>query len=194
MGWAGPAQITGPDSAPKGLADLGPTKSPIFFWARPGPDSKDGPESVWPINTWLGQNQPGPEKEKTNNAGPESAWPSNITDGGRGNYFPSLLPACRTLFILHAGEKKHSKTPTMKGKKSYLAQRRRCVAGLAASLAVEAGGGVVAHGRRLQTVILLFPAAEREILPLPLSSIFFRSFFLCFVYQWLSLCPLGFVF
>jgi hypothetical protein len=82
----------------------------------------------------------------------------------------------------------------MKGKKSYLAQRRRCVAGLAASLAVEAGGGVVAHGRRLQTVILLFPAAEREILPLPLSSIFFRSFFLCFVYQWLSLCPLGFVF
>jgi len=24
----------------------------------------DGPESVWPINTWLGQNEPGPEKEK----------------------------------------------------------------------------------------------------------------------------------
>jgi hypothetical protein len=49
-----------------------------------------------------------------------------------------------------------------------------CFAGGAAA---EAGGGVVAHGRRLQTVILLFPAAEREILPLPLSSIFF-SFFL----------------
>jgi len=58
---------------------------------------------------------------------------------------------------------------------------------------VEAGGGVMAHGRRLQAAMLLFQAAEREILPLPLSSIFFRSFFLCFVYQRLSLCPLGFV-
>jgi len=68
----------------------------------------------------LGQNQPAQRRKKTNNAGPESAWPSNITDGGGGNYFPSPLPACRTLFILHAG-KKNSKTQTMKGKKSYLA-------------------------------------------------------------------------
>ena len=71
----------------------------------------------------------------------------------------------------------------------------RCWSGcFAGGAAVEVGGGVVAHGRRLQTVMLLFPAAEREILPLPLSSIFFGSFFLCFIYQWLSLCPLGFVF
>jgi hypothetical protein len=69
----------------------------------------------------------------------------------------------------------------------------RCWSGcFAGGAAVEAGGGVVAHGRRLQTAMLLFPVVEREILPLPLSSIF-RSFFLCFVYQWLSLCPLGFV-
>jgi hypothetical protein len=33
-------------------------------------------------------------------------------------------------------EKKNSKTQTMKGKKSYLARRRWCIAGLAASLAV----------------------------------------------------------
>jgi len=83
----------------------------------------------------LGQNQPAQKRKKTNNAGPESAWPGNITDGGGGNYFPSPLPACRTLFILHAG-KKNSKTQTMKGKKSYLARRRWCIAGLAASLAV----------------------------------------------------------
>ena len=49
--WAGLAQLTGSDSAQKGWASLGPTNSPIFVWARPGPDSKAGPESVWPTNT-----------------------------------------------------------------------------------------------------------------------------------------------
>jgi len=48
VGWARPAQLTGPDSAQKGWADLGPTKSLIFVWARLGPDSKAGPGSVWP--------------------------------------------------------------------------------------------------------------------------------------------------
>ena len=136
MGRAGPAQLTGPDSAQKGLgrdwADLGPPKSPIFVWAGPGPDSRDEPESVWPTNTWLGQNQSGPEKKKTNNAGPESAWPSNITSGGE--LFSPSPPACRTLFVLHAGEN-HEST-TIRGEKSYLAWRRWCVAGLAASLVV----------------------------------------------------------
>jgi hypothetical protein len=44
---------------------------------------------------------------------------------------------------------------------------------------VEAGGGVVAHGRRLQAAALLFQATEREILPLPFSSVSFPllSFF-----------------
>jgi hypothetical protein len=48
-----------------------------------------------------------------------------------------------------------------------------CVAGGAV---VEAGGGVVAHERRLQATALLFQAAERESLPLPLSSSFFVFF------------------
>jgi len=67
-----------------------------------------------------------------NSAGPESAWPGNITSGG--NYFPPSPLACRTLFVLHAGEK--TKVQTIRGEKSYLAWRRWCVAGLAASLAV----------------------------------------------------------
>jgi len=48
----------------------------------------------------------------------------------------------------------------VEGKKSYLARRRRCLAGLAA---VEAGGGVVAHGRQLQAAVLLFQAVERDV-------------------------------
>ena len=51
---------------------------------------------------------------------------------------------------------------------------------------VEAGGGVMAHGRRLQAAMLLFQAAEREILPLPLSSIFFV---LSFSVSFTSGCP-----
>ena len=103
MGWAGPAQLTGPDSAQKRLgqsqpsrdwADIGPTKSPIFVWAGPSPESRDGPEPVWP------------REEKTNNAGPESAWPSNITSGGE--LFPPSPPACRTLFVLHLGKNNES--------------------------------------------------------------------------------------
>ena len=59
MGWAGPAQPTGPDSAPKVLgrsrpkmdwADLGPTKSDMLFWARPGPEGRAGPGPAWPSN------------------------------------------------------------------------------------------------------------------------------------------------
>jgi len=63
--------------------------------------------------------------------------------------------------------------------------------------AVEVGGGVVAHGRRLQAAVLLFKRRrERDfflfLFPSPL--VFFVFFFLCFVYPWLSLCPLYFVF
>jgi len=51
-----------------------------------------------------------------------------------------------------------------------------CIAGGAA---VEAGGNVVAHGRQLQVAVLLFQAAKREVLSLPLSSnvSFFFLFF-----------------
>ena len=47
MGWAGPAQPTGPDSAQKCWADFGP-KNNILIWARPGPEGRSGPGSAWP--------------------------------------------------------------------------------------------------------------------------------------------------
>ena len=106
MGRAGPAQLTGPDSAQQGLGRSQPNKVSYFVWVGPGLDTRDGPESVWPTNTWLGQNQSGPEKKKTNNARPESAWPSNITSGGE--LFSPSPPACRTLFVLHAGKNNES--------------------------------------------------------------------------------------
>jgi hypothetical protein len=36
---------------------------------------------------------------------------------------------------------------------------------------VEAGGGVVAHGRRLQAAVLLFQTVEGEVTALPFSSV-----------------------
>ena len=86
MGWAGPAQPTGLDSAPKVLgrfrpkmdwADLGP-KNNILFWARPGPEGRDGPGSAWPIN-------------KTNWARTSLAQHKKLTGG---IIFPHP-PACR---------------------------------------------------------------------------------------------------
>ena len=85
MGWAGPAQPTGPDSAQNCWADLGPKmdwadfgpNTIILFWARPG------------LEDW---------------AGPGPAWPSNKR--WRGELFSPHPSACRTLFVLHAGTKK----------------------------------------------------------------------------------------
>ena len=56
MGWAGPAQPTGPDSAQNCWADFGPKwigpisaqKTDILLWARPGPEDRAGPGSAWP--------------------------------------------------------------------------------------------------------------------------------------------------
>jgi hypothetical protein len=131
MGWAGPAQPTGPDSAPKVLgrsqpkmdwADLGPTKSDILFWARPGPEGR---------------------------AGPGPTWPSNNTGGG--NYFPpTLLHAERYSFCMQ-GTKQNA---TMKGEEELPGAEEavcRWSVGFAGGAAVEAGGGVVAHGGRFQT-------------------------------------------
>ena len=101
MGWAGPAQPTGPDSAQNCWADFGPKWiGPIsaqkrLFWARPGPEDRAGlsPKLLGrfrPTMDWaaLGPKQklfwarPGPEDK----AGPGSAWPSN--QNGRGELFP----------------------------------------------------------------------------------------------------------
>ena len=54
--------------------------------------------------------------------------------------------------------------------------------------------GVVAHGQRLQAAVLLFKRRrERDLFLFPSPLVFSFFFFLCFVYPWLSLCPLGFV-
>jgi len=47
----------------------------------------------------------------------------------------------------------------------------RCWSGcFAGGAAVEASGGVVAHGRRLQTITLQFQTMEKEAPALPFSS------------------------
>jgi len=54
MGWAGPAQPTGPNSAQICWADFGPkwigpisAQKKIIFWARPGPEDRAGPGPAW---------------------------------------------------------------------------------------------------------------------------------------------------
>jgi len=82
------------------------------------------------------------------------------------------------------------------GRKSYLARRRRCVAGLAASLAVLRWRPVVVSwltdGGSEQRCCCS-SGGEREISSSSPLLWFFCFFFLCFVYPWLSFCPLGFV-
>jgi len=133
---------------------------------------------------------------ETNNAGPEPAWPKeekNQQHWARislaqqhnwpgGNYFPPSPPrACRTLFILHAGEKNNQNANNegeeeLPGVEEAVRWLSVC---FASGAAVEADGGVMAHGRWLQVAALLFQAAESEILPLPFSSVSFPllSFF-----------------
>jgi len=66
----------------------------------------------------------------------------------------------------------------------------RCWSGcFAGGAAVEAGGGVVAHGRRLQTVMLLLQAMEKKAYVLPFSSVLllffcYVSFPLLFGFRW----------
>jgi len=63
VGWAGPNNWAG--LSPKRVGPISAQQfSFLLVWARPGPESKAGPESVWPTKTsGLGQNQPGPTKE-----------------------------------------------------------------------------------------------------------------------------------
>jgi len=117
MGWAGPAQPTGPDSAPKVLgrfrtkmdwADLGP-KNNILFWARPGPEYRAGPDSAQKAG--LGQDPPGPDQN------------------GRGELI-SPHPCMQNAIRSACREGKTNKNQKKgRGKKSYLARswwRRWC--------------------------------------------------------------------
>jgi len=172
LGWSDPTDWAGLN--PKLLGRF----RPKLGWADLGPKQKTN------IFFWA---RPGPEDR----AGPGSAWPKPKRGGG--NYFPPT-PACRTLLVLHAGKEKEMNART-RGKKSYLARRRLCVAGGAAA---EAGGGGVAHGRRLQAALQLFRTSVSFFFLLyfgllfffpslsSLSLFFFPLFFLCFF------SPLGF--
>ena len=132
MGWAGPAQRTGPDSAPKLVgrfrpkmdwADLGPKKTLLGQirprrqgWSGPPRLGRTQPKISGPISAQngLGRSRP---KKKLNiifwaiifwaRPGPEDrAGPGSAwpkPKRGGGNYFPPT-PACRTLLVLHAGK------------------------------------------------------------------------------------------
>ena len=93
----------------------------------------------------------------------------------RGELFPpSHPPACRSIFVLHAGGNENRKRrESWRGKKSYLARRRRCLVGLAED---------VTHGQKLWAAVLLFQMAEREVTALPFSSVFFPLLLPCFLF------------
>jgi len=157
MGWAGPAQPTGPDSAPKVLgwsrpkmdwADLGPTKSDILFWARPGPERQG-----W-ARTSLAQQQ---------------NW--------RGELFSPHPPTCRTLFVLHAGNK--TKRNNEGGRR--ITWRGGGCASLVCRLRWRCCGGSV----------FLPPFCFCLVLLLLISGVFFCQLFVLLCVQWspLSVVP-----
>jgi len=123
LGWAGPAQPTGPDSAQKVLGRF----RPKMDWADLGPKKKlASPSGLGP-------------KGK---AGPGSTWPSNKTGGG--NYFPPA-PACRTLFVLHVEEKRKNKTQEW-GRRRVTWRGGGGGAGVAAAAGGGAGAGAAGGG------------------------------------------------
>ena len=155
MGWAGPAQPTGPDSAQKMLgrfwpkmdwADLSP-KTNIPFWARPGLEGRAGPGSAWPRN-----------------------------QNGRGELFsphPCMQNAIRSACREEKNKYKNEREEELPGAGVAVAC---CVSGGAVA---EAGGGVLAHGRRLQAA-LLRPSSSSSLC---FSSALFSSvsvLFFCF--------------
>jgi len=153
MGWAGPAQPTGPDSAQNCWADFGPRwvgpisaqkKLNIIFWARPGPEDRTGPGSAWP-------------KPKR----------------GGGNYFPPTLHAERYSFCMQGMKRKKNKREEEGEEKLPGAEAEAVACCVSGGAVVEAGSGVAAPWRRLQAAALLSQAAERGILPLSFSSVSF---------------------
>ena len=135
--WAGPAQINGPASAQK--KRLG----------RPRPKRKLGrsrPNQKFLFS--LGQARPRRARLGQHRAGP-------ATEAQRGGriIFSSPPSACRT--ILHAGGDACNKKKC-RGEESVPGVEEAVAGGAA----VEAGGDVVAHGRRLQAALRLFTAVR----------------------------------
>ena len=86
----------------------------------------------------------------------------------------SPTPACRTLFVLHAEKEKKINT---RGEEELPGAGEAVACCTSGGAVAEAGGGVLAHGRRLQAKALLSQAAERGILPLSFSSVSSPVFF-----------------
>ena len=127
MGWAGPTQPTGPGSAQKCWADFGPKNG----LGRSRPKKLISPSGPGPAQkARLGQDPPGP-----------------ATKTGRGELFPPPpLHAERYSFCMQ-----RRKNKTQGGGGTKVTWRGEAVSGCVAGGAVaEVGGGVLAHGRRLQ--------------------------------------------
>jgi len=166
VGQPGPAQLTSPDAALKGLGQTRPKmywagaqQTLLLIWARSGPKGNiDGPEPDWP------------REEKNKCWARISLAQRHIWCVGRGNYFSPSPHACRTLICMQ--ERTNKKCKQWRGRRTYLARRRRRWSECFASGAVvEAGAGVVAHGRRLQAAVLLFQTVEGKVTALPFSSV-----------------------
>ena len=125
-----------------------------------------GPEPAWL------------EKKTNIIVGLESNWPNNKTN--KGNYFPpTLLHAERYSFCIQEGtwpsKENNEGEEGLPGAEEAVPCWSDCFSSVAV---VEAGGGVVAHGRWLQEVMLLFQAAEKKAPALPFSSVL-HLFFYC---------------
>ena len=138
----------------------------------------NGPEPAWPkkITSRLGQNQPGPEKKKKQT--------------GEGELFsPFHPPACRTKYRSACRRKwSRRRKKKMKGKKSYLARRRWCLAGLTASLAVLRWRSVAVLWLKddiSKQWCCCFKRRRERFLLFP-SSLVFHFFFLFFCCQMVS--------
>ena len=101
--WAGPAQLTRPDSAlkrrwaglgPKGIGPISPQQPSPLGLGRTRPDRRFGPESFWPI---------------TNISRPELVWPREEESlMGGGNYFPPPCLLYAERFCMQEAKKKHA--------------------------------------------------------------------------------------
>jgi hypothetical protein len=125
-------------------------------------------------------------------ASPSGLGPTTKRAGG--NYFPPA-PACRTLFVLHAEEKKKIKLKN-EGEEGLPGAEE--VVALLLLLLLEAVLVLVlleaeAFDSRTAAVALLL-VAEREVLPPPLSSVSFPFRFLPFLLLlWFSFPPFSFL-
>jgi len=200
MGWAGPAQPTGPGSAQNCWADFGPnwvgpiSAHKLVFSSGPDPAQKAG----------LGQDQPGPS---TRLAGPEQVWPSTRNQWGK--LFPPHPRACRTNVLHVEGNAGHGNN--MRGKERLpgaeeavalvllllpeaVLWRRPVAASSGAAVPTTApSGATVSHGATtFFPAVLAFshvPSRFLAFLPLGLGflvvislffSVFFSFFFLGF--------------